>query len=129
MRDARDPIYRERKAHQQHRRCFYCGFPMWSRRPEGFARHFGISISEAALFHCTAEHLLPRCDGGTSRFDNIVAACWFCNSRRHLRAIAPNPERYRELVRRRVANFAWHHQRLHKMLGKRHMVPGPSPFR
>ena len=123
MRDPRDRVYRERKAHAQFRRCYYCGFPMWSRRPDGFARHFGISIKEAARFHCTAEHLLARRDGGTSRFDNIVAACWFCNSHRHQRATPPSPERYRELVRQRVAKFAWHHTRLHKMLGRRHSIP------
>ena len=121
MRDPRDPKYRERKAHEQHRRCYYCGFPMWSKHPEGFARHWGISLKEAERFHCTCEHLLARCDGGTSRFGNIVAACRFCNSHRHLRATAPSPERYRDLVQKRVAKFAWHHPRMHRMLGKKHM--------
>jgi hypothetical protein len=122
MSEQRDRKYREQKAHEQYRRCYYCNFPMWSKRPNGFARHWGISLKEAARFHCTAEHLLARCDGGTSRFDNIAAACWFCNSHRHRRAIAPAPERYRELVRSRVAKFAWHHPWLHKMLGKRHTI-------
>jgi hypothetical protein len=93
---------------------------MWSKRPAKFARHWGISLKEAARFHCTAEHLLARYEGGTSRFDNIAAACLFCNSHRHRRAIAPTPERYRELVRSRVAKYAWHHPWLHKMLGKNH---------
>jgi hypothetical protein len=123
MRDPRDPIYRDRKAHEQHRRCFYCGFPMWSKRADGFARHFGITLKEADRFLCTTEHLLARCDGGTSRLDNIAAACKFCNSHRHRRAMAPTPERYRELVRGRVAKFKWHHPWLHKMLGHRHLVP------
>lgn len=123
MGDSRDPIYRERRAHEQGRRCYYCGFPMWSRRPDGFARHFGITLREAQRFFCTAEHLLPRSDGGTSRLDNIAAACEFCNSHRHLRSNAPPPERYRELVRKRVAQYSWHHPWLHKMLGKRHRLP------
>ena len=91
MGDPRDPKYRERKAQEQHRRCYYCGFPMWSKRAEGFARHWGITLKEAARFKCTAEHLVARRDGGTSRIDNIAAACLFCNSHRHLRAIAPTP--------------------------------------
>jgi len=123
MGDPRNQIYRERKAHEQHRRCYYCGFPMWSKRPEGFAQHFGISLKEARRFFCTAEHLTARCDGGTSRSDNIVAACWFCNSHRHRRAMAQTPEQYRELVRKRVARLSWHQPWLHRMLGKRHRLP------
>jgi hypothetical protein len=116
MRDHRDHKYRERKALEQHRRCYYCGFPMWSKRPSAFARRFGISLKEAERFHCTAEHLLARRDGGTSRLDNIVAACLFCNSHRHWRRVAPTPEQYRDLVQKRVAKIAWHHPWLHKML-------------
>ena len=123
MRDPRDRAYRERKAHLQHRRCYYRDFPMWSRRPDGFARHYGITIEQVANFQCTAEHLLARCDGGTSRLDNIVAACRCCNLRRHLRASATDPEHYRALVRKRVAKLAWHGRGLHKMLGKRHSIP------
>ena len=122
MSDQRDRKYRERKAHEQCRRCYYCGFPMWSKRPDRFARHWGISRKEADRFHCTAEHLVARRDGGTSRLDNIAAACLFCNSHRHLRAIAPTPERYRDLVRKRVSKQAWHHPWLHKMLGKNHFI-------
>ncbi len=120
MGDPRDSIYRERRAHEQHRRCYYCGFPMWSKQPDGFARHFGISLKEAERFRCTAEHLRARCDGGTSSRYNIVAACWFCNSHRHLRAVALQPDRSRELVQKRVAKFAWHHPSLHKLIGRRH---------
>jgi 5-methylcytosine-specific restriction endonuclease McrA len=28
----------------------------------------------------TVEHLLPRCDGGTNRFDNLVLAHHRCNT-------------------------------------------------
>lgn len=118
MSDPRIRKYRRRKAAEQHQRCFYCGFPMWGKRPEGFARHYDISVRDAQRFRSTAEHLQARCDGGTARLDNIVAACWFCNSHRHLRAVAPAADAYLALVRRRVGALAWHPPWLHKMLGR-----------
>jgi hypothetical protein len=116
MTDARARKYRQRKFGEQQRRCFYCGFPMWARKPETFAGHFDISLKDAARFKCTAEHLLALRDGGTSRQDNIVAACWFCNYHRHARAVAPPPDRFLQLVRGRVVRHGWHHQHLHKIL-------------
>jgi hypothetical protein len=47
----------------QQGRCIYCGCNMGN--------------------HPTAEHLQARQDGGTDRRDNIAAACWRCNYRRH----------------------------------------------
>lgn len=122
MRDPRDRKYRQRKAEEQHQHCFYCGFPMWTKQPSRFARRFGISLKEAVRFRCTLEHLVARCDGGTSCLDNIAAACWYCNSHRHMKANAPTAERYREFVRNRVAKSGWHHQHLHKMLMKQHQL-------
>jgi 5-methylcytosine-specific restriction endonuclease McrA len=56
--------------------CFYCRCPMWlGNRPPGTPR--GLQ--------CTAEHLLPRSEGGSDDPDNIVAACRTCNPRRHRR--------------------------------------------
>ncbi|MDN4590254.1 hypothetical protein DBA29_17325 [Xenophilus aerolatus] len=34
----------------------------------------------------TAEHLRPRCSGGTDRRSNIAAACHACNQARHSRS-------------------------------------------
>ncbi|MFL6628408.1 MAG: HNH endonuclease signature motif containing protein [Vitreoscilla sp.] len=57
---------------------------------------------------CTAEHLVPRCEGGTDGPENIVAACAHCNHTRHKRRRPPAPTQYREAVRMRVARGRWH---------------------
>lgn len=108
--------YRAQRFVEQHQRCFYCGFPMWIRRPAKFAKRFAISLAEAERFKCTAEHRQALCDGGTSRRDNIVAACLYCNHHRHELKMAPDAQRYLARVSRRVARGAWHPQHLHKML-------------
>jgi hypothetical protein len=59
--------------------------------------------SDAGLQRCTAEHLRARCDGGRDTSDNVVAACWICNSRRHRRKVPLPPEEYRAFVRKRLA--------------------------
>lgn len=89
-------------------RCYYCDYPLLSGPVEPFAARFGISVAQAKLLRCTGEHLKPREEGGTNARINIVAACWFCNSRRHARPSAPNPDRYKQLVRKRVRQGRWH---------------------
>lgn len=116
MTDLRAHKYRARRFVEQQQRCFYCGFPMWNRRPTRFAKRFGISLKEAKRFRCTAEHVEARCNGGSSRQDNIVAACWHCNHHRHELTVAPDAARYRAHVKGRVARGAWHPDWLHKML-------------
>ena len=119
MTEARVRTYRERQAAAQHQQCFYCGFPMWSKHASEFAEYFGITRKEANRFHCTAEHLVARRDGGTSELGNIVAACWFCNINRHRRRLqGPDPDRYKQLVQKRVKGQAWHPRSLHRMLTK-----------
>ena len=122
MTEARVRTYRKRQAAAQHQQGFYCGFPMWSNEASAFAKYFGISRKEANRFRCTAEHLVARRDGGTSAFDNIVAACWFCNINRHARRFkAPDPDDYKLLVQKRVKGKAWHPRSLHRMLAKRYV--------
>ena len=65
-------------------RCYYCGAPMWQNDTcEEFARLYGISTKKAKRLQCTAEHLIAQCDGGKHTQENIVAACLWCNRRRH----------------------------------------------
>lgn len=45
---------------RDHHRCMYCG-------------------SEFAVFELTRDHVVPRSQGGTDRWDNVVAACRRCN--------------------------------------------------
>lgn len=85
----------------QNGNCYYCGQRMWIHsanepRPSPDAR-----------FQCTAEHLIARQDGGRDVTSNIVAACWFCNSRRH-RSKKPLPPRaYLAHVHRRMSKRKW----------------------
>jgi len=88
-------------------RCFYCGLPMLTGSPEKFAARYGITLAQANLLRCTGEHLVPHENGGTSAKTNIVAACWFCNSRRHRRPTAPAPAEYKQLVRQKVRQGRW----------------------
>ena len=94
--------------------CYYCGLPMWTTDPRSFADQHGLTLRQARLLQCTAEHLLPRQDGGRDSEANIAAACCHCNRTRHRRQSALDPERYRRLVQSRMAHQAWHNSRLHR---------------
>ena len=90
-------------------RCYYCTVLMWIDDGVSFARKHGLSSRVARCLKCTAEHLLARRDGGRDSRDNIVAACLFCNLRRHRgRTKAPTPRAYRTRVRHRLERGRWH---------------------
>jgi len=77
---------------------------MWLCSPD----ELGLRPRSAAPFRCTAEHLLPRQDGGKDVADNVVAACHLCNLRRHKRPTpAPSPDAYRVRVQQRMAKGTW----------------------
>jgi len=98
---------------RQQGRCFYCELALAQAQDlEAFAKSHGISPKQARCLLCTAEHLHARCDGGKDLPDNIVAACWLCNWRRHKRPHPLDAERYRQLVRRRVAAGHWHDEKV-----------------
>jgi len=88
--------------------CFYCKMPMWTDNLQQFVLTFGISLKQAERCQCTAEHLQARQDGGGDSQANIVAACKFCNHKRHQRKIAPTPEAYKQMVQSRVRKRKWH---------------------
>lgn len=81
---------------------------MWLGASDDFARVYGLSPSQARLFRCTAEHLHARCQGGGDQHPNIVAACWWCNSRRHRAKVALGPTRYKARVEALVRRGRWH---------------------
>ena len=90
-------------------RCYYCTAPMWLEDAKSFAQTHSITFRAARLLQCTAEHLHPRCEGGLDTPDNIVAACRYCNSKRHWRRkSAPSPTAYLRLVRSRLTQGRWH---------------------
>ncbi|RUM95274.1 hypothetical protein EET67_24170 [Pseudaminobacter arsenicus] len=98
---------RTARASEQGGRCFYCGFPMWSANGLG-ARGLQKGKWIPANLQCTAEHLLPRSDGGQDGRENVVAACRFCNQTRHRRGKVLPPNQYREHVQGRVRSGKWH---------------------
>jgi hypothetical protein len=51
---------------------------------------------------------VARQDGGSSARMNIVAACRYCNQLRHKRKTPPPPDRYAQLVRKRMRLGRWH---------------------
>ena len=93
--------------HSQRGRCFYCGLPMLSPRTASSTPPDLKGKRTAHHLQCTAEHLNARCDGGEDSLGNVVAAHWFCNVNRHRRKVALSPDRYKTLVRKRMADTGW----------------------
>ena len=96
-------------------RCYYCQVPMWLYVPEELTESLALTHGEAARLQCTAEHLLPRSEGGRDVRDNIVAACVHCNRVRHKRKVPPAADHYLNDVRRRVKRGKWHHSRVNRL--------------
>ena len=94
-------------------RCFYCGVATWLTTPFELPGCKSERSGYARL-KCTAEHLVPRCEGGSDLPENIVAACAHCNHTRHKRKRPPEPAEYREEVARRVKCGAWHQPWVHE---------------
>ena len=88
--------------------CFYCDLPMLTGSPAKFAKRYGITVAQAKLMRCTGEHLIPRENGGKGDKTNIAATCWFCNSHRHRRPVAPAPVDFNRFVRQRNQQGRWH---------------------
>lgn len=89
-------------------RCFYCGYPMWLRSSDELTESYPLTKKQASRLQCTAEHLIPRSEGGNDLPANIVAACLHCNSTRHKRKTPQSPETYRAMVRSRIVKGSWH---------------------
>lgn len=92
----------------QNARCWYCGLPMWEKNPDAFSREHGFTSSRAKALQCTAEHLIARQDGGADSPSNIVAACRYCNGRRHARKFPLESESFRQHVQKRLQQGKWH---------------------
>lgn len=103
-------LIRNRKFALQGGRCFYCGQPMWLSPDDqsAFAATFGLSIKQSYHLRATAEHLQAKCDGGRDTAENVVAACLYCNMKRHQRAKPQMPGQYRAHVLKRLDRGRWH---------------------
>jgi 5-methylcytosine-specific restriction endonuclease McrA len=89
--------------------CFYCNLPIWEDDEEVCSEILSIPERLTKLLRCTAEHLCAKQDAGADVPDNIVAACWWCNSQRHrIPTAAPRPEVYRAKVRKSVQRGGFH---------------------
>lgn len=103
------PLQKTRKLKmiEQKGRCYYCDLPMWDNSSHLSAGGKKRTASLKPALRCTAEHLLARCDGGKDAAANIVAACMFCNTRRHMRKQPLSPEKYRRHVQKRMSAGSW----------------------
>ncbi len=63
---------RERLSEAQNHRCAYCGVRFGAR-----FRHWTPEQTRA-----TIDHFIPRSQGGSDRWDNLIAACQRCNKAR-----------------------------------------------
>lgn len=98
---------RRQKMIAQGGRCYYCGLPMWDDAVATQSPSSNTIRPEPKVLQCTAEHLLARSDGGGNGTDNIVAACWFCNTQRHRRKRPLSPEKHRKHVQARMEAGRW----------------------
>lgn len=94
-------------ARRQKHRCFYCTLPIWSDSPEAFISKYGLTKAQALQLRCTAEHLNPKSQGGANSKSNIVAACWYCNHKRHTRSRSLDPYTYMQFVQQRISKGRW----------------------
>lgn len=98
---------RQLAANRQRFRCYYCALPIWSDSPEVFISKYGLTKAQAQQLRCTAEHLHPKSLGGANSKSNIVAACWYCNHKRHARPQPFDPSVYRRFVQQRISKGRW----------------------
>lgn len=97
--------------HLQQCCCYYCGLPMWESTHRTLLRD-ALDLPDVLLdsLRCTAEHLDARCDGGKDEPGNIVAACHWCNWKRHAHRphCAPTVQAYQAEVQRKMTLGLWH---------------------
>ena len=105
---ARLQRYRRAAAERQKWRCHYCQCPIWEDEPDAFSQRYGLTLRQAKLLRCTAEHVTARCDGGTDAAENLVASCLFCNRTRHKANRPKQALLYLAYVRNRMRLGRWH---------------------
>ncbi|MEX1670340.1 HNH endonuclease [Zhongshania guokunii] len=89
-------------------KCFYCKSPMWLG--DGlleFSALNGVSIKQARLLRCTAEHVVAKQDGGKNERANIVAACSYCNHTRHRSKRPLSADQYAKKISQKCQKKRW----------------------
>jgi hypothetical protein len=112
---------REAAAQRQAGRCFYRTFPMLVGTRETPIAEKAPAFLVSRL-KCTAEHLVPKADGGDTTAKNIVAACQYCNRTRHRSKKPRAYGAYQDYVRRRIGGGRWHPHEVRTAI--RNHVPG-----
>lgn len=98
--------YRKSAFLRQNGCCYYCKMQMWEHNHQGFARRHKLTLIEVAALRCTAEHLIPKSEGGKGTKKNIVAACLDCNNDRHrCHPLVPTAKDYLDFTRERMAGL------------------------
>jgi 5-methylcytosine-specific restriction endonuclease McrA len=105
---------RDKAAHRQSGRCYYCGLPMCTGPLEIFAAAHHLTIKATKKLTCTAEHLIPSSAGGRTNEANIAAAHSFCNQTRHRCKKPKLPAAYKVRVENAVSSTKWLTARLFK---------------
>jgi 5-methylcytosine-specific restriction endonuclease McrA len=95
--------YRTQAAIRQTHRCYYCDRLMWDGDPAtlaAFCTDNGLTRRQSRQRLRTAEHLVPKCEGGRDSRANIAAACKTCNTARHRpqRGLPPGAFRIKRLA-------------------------------
>ena len=88
-------------------RCFYCNFKMWLNRPNELKQYYSLSDNQSKQLQCTGEHLVAFKDGGKCSGANIVAACRWCNTKRHARKKELTVKGFKALVKSRISKGRW----------------------
>ena len=88
--------------------CIYCCLPMARDTDvDQASTHLGIDPVLARQLIPTAEHLKARSDGGVDSSENIAAAHFLCNSRRHRMNPPPPPDTYAKIAQHQVRHGNW----------------------
>lgn len=103
---------------QQAGLCIYCEQPIWLDDVQEFAKTYQISIKQAKVLKCTAEHLTAKQDGGTDVENNIAAACNYCNQKRHKRKKSLDSISFKNHVMKRQAQGRWHSNVTNRLFGE-----------
>lgn len=71
----------QKLAAEQGNRCAYCGVPLAlhgvDEKPKWPAK--AASRRSWKFRAATRDHITPKCEGGTDAWENLIAACFWCN--------------------------------------------------
>ena len=87
--------------------CSYLREFMQKRQKRGQTTVLSELTVVCSWLFTTGEHLDAYSDGGIVSHENIVAVCWFCNSRRHRSRYPKAPLLYKQYVQTRVSKGQW----------------------